>query len=104
MGVIGGFQSGFGFLCRHTLKSMAPKVIEDPDFKYREELPSDVIKKLLIDGGAEKVKEALTREWNYGPDEKVAVPVLVAGPDGKFSGAKWVITADLQIILALLGA
>ena len=64
----------------HThIKSMAPKVIEDPGFKYHEELPSDAIKKLLIDGGAEKVKDALLNVWNYGPQENVAVPVLVVG-------------------------
>ena len=78
------------------ITSMVPKVIEDPGFKFREELPIEVIKKLLIDGGAEKVKEALANVWSYGPQENVAVPVLVAGPDGKFSGAKWVITGMVE--------
>ena len=69
-----------------------PKVIEDPGFKKFEELPSDSIKKLLIDGETEKVKDALINVWNYGPQETMAAPVLMAWPDGKFSGAKWVIT------------
>ena len=75
---------------------MAPKSMEDPGFKFCEELPSDAIKKLLIDGGAEKVKEALANVWSYGPQENVAVPVLVTGPDGKLSGAKWVVTGCVE--------
>ena len=42
---------------------MAPKVIDHPDFKFREEIPNEVIGKLVINGGAEKVKQTLI---NFG--------------------------------------
>ena len=61
---------------------MAPKVIEDPDFKFREELKEDVLDKLTIDGGTEKVKEMLTTVWEYGMEENIAVPVLMVGAGG----------------------
>ena len=75
---------------------MAPKVIEDPGFKFREELSNDDLNKVIIDGGAEKVKDSLTKVWNYGQDEKVAVPVMVVGPDGKLVGSKWVIVGSIE--------
>ena len=75
---------------------MVPKIIEDPDFKFREELKEDVIGKLTIDGGAEKLKESLANVWNYGSDENVAVPVLMVGADGKLAGAKWVVCGKIE--------
>ena len=75
---------------------MAPKVIDHPDFKFREEIPNEVIGKLVIDGGAEKVKQTLINVWSYECDDNVAVPVLMVGQDGKFSGAKWVVTGKVE--------
>ena len=75
---------------------MAPKIIEDAGFKFREELPKEDLKKLLIDGGSEKVKEAMVTVWKYGPEENIAVPVMVAGPDGKLVGAKWVTVGKVE--------
>ena len=75
---------------------MTPKVIEDPDFKFRGELNEDVLDKLTIDGGTEKVKEMLTTVWEYGMEENIAVPVLMVGADGKLSGAKWVVCGKIE--------
>ena len=75
---------------------MAPKVIEHADFKFREEITNDVIAKLVIDGGVEKVKQALVNVWSYNFDDNVAVPVLIVGQDGKISGAKWVVTGKVE--------
>ena len=41
---------------------MAPKVIQSECFKFREELSKQLVDDLIVDGGAEKVKEALT-QW-----------------------------------------
>ena len=90
-GVIGA--SVYFWIALYThITHMVPKVVEDPGFKFCEELHSDAIKKLLIDGETEKVKDALINVWNYGPQENLAVPVIMAGLDGKFSGAELVIT------------
>ena len=35
----------------YFVSEMVPKIIEDSDFKFREELKGDVIEKLTIDGG-----------------------------------------------------
>ena len=72
-----------------TSFTMAPKVIECEGFKFREELSKQHIDELIVDGGAEKVKEALT-QWGYNiVNEKVAVPIMVIGNDGKVTGGKW---------------
>ena len=80
-------------MCKHRKlfsESMTPKVIEHSDFKYREEIANEVVQKLIIEGGSEKVKECLTNVWGYNPEDNVAVPILMIGQEGKADGAKWV--------------
>ena len=45
---------------------MSPKVIDHPDLRFREEIGVEVLKKLVIEGGSEKVKECLKNVWDYG--------------------------------------
>lgn len=76
--------------------NMAPKTIQSECFKFREELSEQLISELIVDGGAEKVKEVLV-QWGYNTDtEKIAVPVLVIGNDGKVSGSKWQVVGTLE--------
>ena len=75
---------------------MAPKVIDHDVIKFREELSNDVIEKLLIDGGAEKVKESVTN-WGYSiENEIVAVPIMIVGQEGKLTGAKWQVVGGIK--------
>ena len=75
---------------------MAPKVIESDCFKFREELSKQHISDLIVDGGAEKVKEAITL-WGYDiVNEKMAVPIMVIGNDGKVAGSKWQVVGQLE--------
>lgn len=75
---------------------MAPKGIEHDRLKFREELPKDSIENLIVDGGAEKVKEAIAK-WGYSlEDEKIVVPVLLFGHDGKLVGAKWQVLGGIK--------
>ena len=48
-------------------------IIDDLCFKLHEELANGTIKKLVVDGGSEKVKESLVNVWNNSHEEKVAV-------------------------------
>ena len=75
---------------------MVPKIIESELFKFREELSSDAIENLTIDGGAEKVKGALARFGYSLESEKVAVPIILIGPDGKPAGARWQVAGSLE--------
>ena len=75
---------------------MTPKLIEHSDFKYREEIANEVVEKLIIEGGSEKVKECLTNVWGYNPEDNVAVPILMIGQEGKAVGAKWVVVGKIQ--------
>ena len=75
---------------------MAPKVIQSECFKFREELSKQLVDDLIVDGGAEKVKEAMT-QWGYNMvNEKVAVPIMVIGNDGKVFGSKWQVVGQLD--------
>ena len=75
---------------------MSPKVIDHADLRYSEEIGVEVLQKLVIEGGSEKVKECLKNVWDYNPDENVAVPVLMIGQEGKAVGAKWVVVGKIQ--------
>ena len=67
---------------------MVPKIIEHDVYKFREELSEETIKNLAIDGGAEKVKEALS-SWGVSIENKrVAVPILMVG-NGQW--ASWLV-------------
>ena len=75
---------------------MSPKVIDHPDFKFREEIGAESLQKLIIEGGSEKVKESLKNVWGYDVDDNVAVPVLMIGQEGKAVGAKQVVVGKIQ--------
>jgi hypothetical protein len=75
---------------------MSPKIIDDTGFKFCEKLSTETIKKLVIDGGSENVKESLVNVWNYGHEENVALPILVTRPDGKVTGTKWGVTGMVE--------
>lgn len=75
---------------------MSPKTIQSEFFKFREELSEQLISELIVDGGAEKVKEVLV-QWGYNTDsEQIAVPVVVIGNDGKVVGSKWQVVGQLE--------
>ena len=75
---------------------MVPKIIEHDVYKFREELSEETIKNLTIDGGAEKVKEALS-SWGVSiENERVAVPILMVGIEGKLVGAKWQVVGGIK--------
>ena len=75
---------------------MVPKIIEHDVYKFREELSEETIKNLTIDGGAEKVKEALS-SWGVSiENERVAVPILMVGNEGKLVGAKWQVVGGFK--------
>ena len=50
-------------------EDMSPKVIDSPDFKFREEIGAEILQKLIIEGGSEKVKESLKNVWGYNIDD-----------------------------------
>ena len=81
---------------------MSPNIIEGDVFKKRKELPQEIFKDLIADGGAEKVKALLTEKWKYSPSEITAVPSLTVSTEGRLSGAKWHVLGRLPkgIILA----
>ena len=74
---------------------MSPIVISGEVFRNRNELPQDIFKDLIADGGVEKVKQVIQEKWKQVPTDILAVPCLTVNTEGRLSGAKWYVTGQL---------
>ena len=55
---------------------MSPIVISGEVFKNRNELPQEIFKDLIAEGGVEKVKKVVQDKWKQAPTDIIAIPSL----------------------------
>ena len=81
---------------------MTPKIISHDIFKYRKEIDNDTLAKLIVKGGPVAIKEAI-KTLGYDENEKIAIPTIVIGGDGRIGGTKWTVLGISNKVVAIKG-